>query len=87
MLAPIDERTTTEVRMETKKRWLTASEAAEHAAVSTDTIYTACVRSELRYTRIGGRRNIRFRKQWIDDWLERYSQVTPMGVSGSEGRQ
>lgn len=55
--------------------WLTVADAAHHAGVSKDTIYTACERGELRHVRIGGRRAIRLRATWIDDWLEQYARL------------
>jgi excisionase family DNA binding protein len=55
------------------KPWLNVSEAAEYAGVSRDTIYTACERDELRSARVSGRRAIRIRPQWIDNWLEQHS--------------
>ena len=51
------------------KTWFTVSEGAEYAGVSRDTIYTACERRELRHVRIGGRRSIRIKPDWIDTWL------------------
>lgn len=42
--------------------WLTVKEAAAYASLSTDTIYTACERGELRHARVGGRRTIRLRQ-------------------------
>jgi excisionase family DNA binding protein len=56
------------------KNWLTVSEAAEYSGVSRDTIYTACERGELRHVRIGGRRSIRVKPTWIDEWLERHAR-------------
>ena len=56
------------------KTWLTVAESAEYAGVSRDTIYTACERSELHHARIGGRRSIRVKAQWIDAWLERHAR-------------
>jgi excisionase family DNA binding protein len=56
------------------KKWLTVAEAAEYSGVSRDTIYTACERSELRHIRISGRRSIRMRPVWIDEWLERHAR-------------
>ena len=38
------------------KLWLNVADAAEHAGVCRDTIYTAVERGELRHVRIGGRR-------------------------------
>jgi excisionase family DNA binding protein len=56
------------------KTWLTVSEAAQHAGVSRDTIYTACERREIRHARVCGRRAIRLKPEWIDAWLEQHSR-------------
>jgi excisionase family DNA binding protein len=53
------------------KPWLNVGEAAEYAGLSRDTVYTACERKELRHVRVGGRRSIRLKPEWIDGWLER----------------
>ena len=50
------------------RAWLNVGEAAEYAGVCKDTIYTACERNELRHVRIGGRRCIRVRPVWLDEW-------------------
>jgi excisionase family DNA binding protein len=54
------------------RTWFTVTQAAEYAGVSRDTIYTACERREIRQARIGGRRAIRLKPEWIDAWLERH---------------
>ena len=54
--------------------WLKVMAAAAYAGVSRDTIYTACERGELRHVRVGGRRSIRLRVEWIDAWLERHAR-------------
>lgn len=56
------------------KTWLTVIEAAEYSGLSRDTIYTACERRELRHARVGGRRAIRLKPEWIDVWLEQYAR-------------
>ena len=56
------------------KKWLTVAEGAEYSGVSRDTIYTACERGEIRHARIGGRRAIRLKPEWIDAWLERHAR-------------
>src|SRR5262249_25441187 len=56
------------------KSWLTVAEAAEYSGVSRDTIYTACERREISHARVGGRRAIRLKPEWIDAWLERHTQ-------------
>lgn len=56
------------------KTWLTVAEGAEYSGVSRDTIYTACERGELHHARIGGRRAIRLKPEWIDAWLERHTR-------------
>jgi excisionase family DNA binding protein len=63
----------TEARV-TTKIWLNVAEGAEYGGVSRDTIYTACERGELRHVRIGGRRAIRLRTEWIDEWLEMHTR-------------
>lgn len=57
--------------------WLTALEAADYAGkIGISTIREACNRNELRHVRIGGthRGPIRTRKEWIDEWLHRWSR-------------
>jgi excisionase family DNA binding protein len=55
------------------KTWMRVTEAAEYAGVSRDTIYTACERREIKHTRVGGRRVIRLKPEWVDAWLERHA--------------
>ena len=64
------------------KLWLTVGDAAEYAGVCRDTIYTACERREIRHVRIGGRRSIRLKREWIDEWYERGARVALRGVTG-----
>lgn len=64
------------------KIWLTVAESADYAGVSRDTIYTACERGELHHARIGGRRSIRIKAQWIDAWLERHARGTEPARTG-----
>jgi excisionase family DNA binding protein len=67
------------------KPWLTVAEGAAHAGLSRDTIYTACERGELRHVRVGGRRTIRLRADWIDEWLERHVQGSLTGRVAGQG--
>jgi excisionase family DNA binding protein len=67
------------------KIWLTVAEGAAHAGVSRDTIYTACERGELRNARIGGRRSIRLKPEWIDAWLERHATGTVAARTNVQG--
>ncbi|ODS54084.1 MAG: hypothetical protein ABS36_11600 [Acidobacteria bacterium SCN 69-37] len=61
------------------RTWLTVGEGADHANVSRDTIYTACERHELRHVRISGRRTIRLRAAWVDEWMEQHAR-NPRGA-------
>ena len=50
--------------------WLTAVQAAAYAQVSRKTVYRAVEAASLRAARVGGRRSLRFKAAWIDEWLE-----------------
>jgi excisionase family DNA binding protein len=55
--------------------WLTLRRAAARAAVSEATIRREVSRHRIRFARVGGRRCLRFRAEWIDAWLD--SSTTP----------
>lgn len=50
--------------------WLTAPEAAQHARVSVRTVYREVAAGRLRAARVGGRKHLRFKAEWVDCWLE-----------------
>ena len=55
--------------------WLTLRAAAARAAVSEATIKREVRSGRIRCARIGGRRHLRFRAEWIDAWLD--ASATP----------
>jgi excisionase family DNA binding protein len=59
--------------------WRTVEEAAARAHVSKKTIYGEVKRKRLRAARVGGRRELRLRDEWIDEWLE--ASVEPREIS------
>jgi len=59
--------------------WITLEQAALRACVSTATLRREIVRGRLRHARVGGRKAIRLRPDWIDVWLEQGS--APFEVS------
>ena len=63
------------------KNWLTVAEAADYSSVSRDTIYTACERGELRHARLSGRRSIRLKPVWIDQWLEQHAPAPQLSAN------
>jgi len=67
------------------KTWMTVAEGAEYAGVSRDTIYTACERREIRHARVGGRRAIRVKPEWIDEWLERHARDSQPARTAEHG--
>ena len=50
--------------------WLTAAEVTQVAKVGLKTIYREIKAGRLRAARIGGRRDIRVKRDWISQWLE-----------------
>lgn len=53
-----------------ESEWLTLRRAAARAAVSEATIKREVRRGCIRAARVGGRRCLRFRPEWIDAWLD-----------------
>jgi excisionase family DNA binding protein len=50
--------------------WLTVRQAADRAQCGPKVIYRAVAARHLKAAAIGGRRELRFRAEWIDSWLE-----------------
>ncbi|MBL8141847.1 MAG: helix-turn-helix domain-containing protein [Acidobacteria bacterium] len=50
--------------------WLTVREAAKRARCGVKTVYREVVAGRLRAARVGGRRSLRFRPEWVDAWME-----------------
>jgi len=60
--------------------WLTVRQAAARAQCGPKVIYRAVAARRLKAATIGGRRELRFRAEWIDSWLETCStpvEITP----------
>ena len=58
--------------------WLTSAEAAQRARVGIKTVYRETRAGRLRGARVGGRRELRYLPEWVDQWLE--STATPVVV-------
>jgi excisionase family DNA binding protein len=54
--------------------WRTVSQGATRALVGPRTIYNEVRAGRLRAARVGGRRELRFKDEWIDAWLEQTSE-------------
>ena len=50
--------------------WLTVAEAAQRARCGVKTVYREARAGRLRAARIGGRRELRLRPEWVDTWLD-----------------
>lgn len=53
----------------TASPWLTVKEAAARARCGLKLIYREVKAERLQAAKVGGRRELRFRAEWIDDWL------------------
>ncbi len=59
--------------------WLTPEQAAARAQVGKRVVYNEVKAGRLRAARIGGRRELRIKPDWIDAWLEQ--SAVPVEVS------
>jgi excisionase family DNA binding protein len=59
------------VDVSTASPWLTVKKGAAWAQCGRRQLYEAVQRGDLRAVRVGGRGELRFRREWIDAWLER----------------
>ena len=49
--------------------WLDVRQAAQHANCGRKSIYNAVASGKLKAAKLGGRRELRFLSEWIDEWL------------------
>jgi excisionase family DNA binding protein len=61
--------------------WLTVAEAAQRARCGVKTVYREVQAGRLRAARIGGRRELRLRPEWVDAWLEQASAAVMVGAN------
>lgn len=54
--------------------WLTVDEAATRAQCGKRMLYREVQAKRLRAVKVGGRRTLRFRAEWVDAWLEAASR-------------
>ena len=59
--------------------WLNVRQAAEHIGAKAEFIYDACAVKGLRHVRLGGKRNIRLRPEWLDEWMSEFEVVNAGG--------
>jgi excisionase family DNA binding protein len=64
----------------TPSPWLTVAEAAQRARCGVKTVYREVAAGRLRAARIGGRRELRLRPEWVDAWLDQTSAVVTVGT-------
>jgi excisionase family DNA binding protein len=75
---PVSRESPASPAVEASSPWLLASEAATYLRTSLKTIYREARAGRLRHARVGGRRELRFRKQWLDEFLD--ATATPLEV-------
>jgi excisionase family DNA binding protein len=50
------------------------SPSAQLLGVHVSYIYDVCQGGGLRYARLGGKRKIHIKREWLEEWLERHAQ-------------
>ena len=60
--------------------WLTVREAADRARVGVKTVYREVRAKRLRAARVGGRRELRLRAEWVDEWLIKASTAVEISI-------
>jgi excisionase family DNA binding protein len=55
--------------------WMTVREAARYVRCGPKVLYREIRAGRLRAARIGGRRELRIRSEWLDSWLEQKANV------------
>jgi excisionase family DNA binding protein len=55
--------------------WLTVGEAADRARCGPKLIYREVKARRLRAAKVGGRRELRLRPEWIDQWLDAQTTI------------
>ena len=55
--------------------WLTVKQSGQYTQSSRRLIYNEIKAGRLRAARIGGRRELRLRREWLDQWLESSAAV------------
>jgi excisionase family DNA binding protein len=63
--------------------WWTLNQAAEHAQVNPATLYREIKAGRIQATRVGGRRSIRLRPEWVDRWLDAAARPVRVDDAGS----
>jgi excisionase family DNA binding protein len=53
--------------------WMTVAAAAQYLAVHKKYIYTACEAGLLRHVRLGGKRRIRLKREWLDAFMDTHT--------------
>ena len=62
--------------------WLTADQAADRLQSGKRLIYRAIAAGHMRAARIGGRRDIRIRVEWVDEYADRTAAQAPEMARG-----
>jgi excisionase family DNA binding protein len=70
--------------LQTPSPWLTVREATHIAKCGPKTLRREIAAGRLRAARIGGRRDIRIHRDWIDEWLLRCAE--PIEVAANAPR-
>jgi len=62
---------------EPREAWVTPQDAAKYLSLNVATIYALVKAGKLKASRVTGSRNLRFKMEWLEQWMLRNTEYSP----------